>query len=46
MIDIILFTFSLGLFFAGFKCGSKFGTVRGMLAKAKTSVKDWINKPA
>ena len=37
MIDFILFTFCLGLFFAGFWCGKKFGTLTAM----KDAIINW-----
>jgi hypothetical protein len=39
MIDIILFLFTLALFFAGFWCGAKYGTLTklGEAIKAKFS---------
>jgi hypothetical protein len=44
MVDLILFVFVIAVFYAGFWCGAKFGTiknaiahVRGLLSKAAGS---------
>lgn len=42
MIDFILFTFVCGVFYAGFFCGAKFGTVKAMFKAAHATVSDWL----
>lgn len=42
MIDLIFFTFFLGLFCGGFYCGSKFSTATAMFAAARAKVASWI----
>lgn len=39
MIDFILLTFVLGVFYGGFYCGNKFKTLQGMWTAAKELVK-------
>lgn len=39
MIDIILFLFTLGLFFAGFWCGSKYKTLGALSDRIKAAFK-------
>lgn len=39
MIDLILLTFCIGIFYGGFFCGNKFGTLTVMKDKAVTWVK-------
>lgn len=43
MIDLIFFTFFAGLFYAGFKCGNTFKTMREMGSAAVTRVGKFFN---
>ena len=42
MIDFILLCFVAGVFFGGFWCGKKFGSVKSMIKAAKSSVDEWL----
>jgi hypothetical protein len=40
MVDLILFVFVIAVFYAGFWCGAKFGTIKNAVAY----VKGWLSK--
>lgn len=40
MIDFILFFFVVGVFYAGFYCGGKYGSLKAMLAAWKSFASD------
>lgn len=42
MIDIIFFTFFLGLFIGGFWCGKTYGTGKAMLQSIGKRASDWF----
>lgn len=42
MIDFILFCFVAGVFYGGFVCGKKFGSLKSMMKAAKSSIDEWI----
>jgi hypothetical protein len=43
MLDLIFFSFFAGLFYAGFKCGNRFKTMREMTASAAARVVAFFN---
>lgn len=42
MVDFILFSFAVGVFYGGFYCGAKFGTLKTMGQRAAAAVKGWL----
>jgi hypothetical protein len=42
MVDVILFSFAVGVFYGGFYCGAKFGTLKVMWQRAAETVKGWL----
>jgi spore maturation protein SpmA len=42
MIDLIFFSFFLGIFVSGFWCGKTFGTAAAMFQAAKKGVAGWF----
>lgn len=42
MIDFILWLFTFAVFYAGFWCGAKYGTIKGLFSAVRKQVQAWL----
>lgn len=44
MVDLILISFAVGMFYGGFRCGAKYVTFKEMARSCVDKVSSWVGK--